>query len=236
LEIAVPPISESKYCSAEDSVCLEDHTGRIQLTGQPLLPTADSLLVTGMPVAVLGRESEQGAFEVLDFCLSGMAPPFPLPQPVDSGDRFILLLSGLELNERSDTFQLQLLADLINGMLTVDASQIVRVILAGNSLAVEAVDCTINDDIQMPVDPLLLLDNFVEQLAASVPVDLMPGLTDPAGYVWPQQPIHKALLPHSGRLTNLTSQTNPCQFSVDGIEYDYYFCLFPRSSYYAYGL
>lgn len=227
----MPPIGRSKYYGADkDVVCLEDHTGRIQLTGQPLRPTSSQLLVTGMPVAVLGKETEQGAFEVIDVCLAGIAPPSPAPPPAGDEDKFMLLLSGLELggcdnSESTSAFQLQVLADFISGLLLgsdennegISAAKVVRVMIAGNSLADGALDENFNDGSNL-VDPLQLLDNFVEQLATSVPVDLMPGTTDPAGYVWPQQPIHKALLPNSGRLVNLTSQTNPCAFSADGVE------------------
>ena len=63
----------------------------------------------------------------------------------------------------------------------------------------------------LPFPPLIItiiihhqLDSVLSSVLGSVPVDLMPGASDPSNCVLPQQPLHPCLLPH--RCTN--KQTN----------------------------
>ena len=44
-----------------------------------------------------------------------------------------------------------------------------------------------------------VLRNAVPQLLPSIPVDVMPGETDPANYLMPQQPLNRCLLPVAAR-------------------------------------
>lgn len=62
-----------KYLSAvgEDSIMLEDESGRLRLIGPPLLST---MLVTGCIVAVMGTENANGDFEVVDIKVPDLAP------------------------------------------------------------------------------------------------------------------------------------------------------------------
>ena len=75
---------------------LEDESGRVQLIGPSVRRVVDTLanieedgaatvgeiygakvgdlLVTGVIMAALGKETASGAFEVVDVCFSGMAP------------------------------------------------------------------------------------------------------------------------------------------------------------------
>ena len=62
---------------------LEDESGRVQLVGDAIRRNVDSdannegwanMLVTGIIMAALGRESELSSFEVTDVCFAGMAP------------------------------------------------------------------------------------------------------------------------------------------------------------------
>jgi DNA polymerase delta subunit 2 len=50
---------------------LEDESGRIRLVGERVLK---ALLVTGVIVGVLGVETPNGEFEVVDLCAPGLAP------------------------------------------------------------------------------------------------------------------------------------------------------------------
>jgi DNA polymerase delta subunit 2 len=50
---------------------LEDESGRIRLVGERI---SKALLVTGVIVAVLGVETPNGEFEVVDLCAAGLAP------------------------------------------------------------------------------------------------------------------------------------------------------------------
>jgi len=50
---------------------LEDESGRIRLVGECV---SKARLVTGVIVGVLGMETPNGEFEVVDLCAAGMAP------------------------------------------------------------------------------------------------------------------------------------------------------------------
>lgn len=50
---------------------LEDESGRIRLVGERV---SKARLVTGVIVGVLGVETPNGEFEVVDLCAPGMAP------------------------------------------------------------------------------------------------------------------------------------------------------------------
>jgi len=66
---ALPPTE--KIYSPEDDVNLEDESGRIRLIGSVL---KDARLVTGVIVAALGVEAQDGSFEVVDICAAGLSP------------------------------------------------------------------------------------------------------------------------------------------------------------------
>jgi DNA polymerase delta subunit 2 len=66
---APPP--PDKIHSQDDQVMLEDESGRIKLVGEML---NDVQLVTGVIVGVLGVDTINGDFEVVDLCFAGMAP------------------------------------------------------------------------------------------------------------------------------------------------------------------
>lgn len=57
------------------------------------------------------------------------------------------------------------------------------------------------------------------ELAAAVPVDVMPGAGDPANYTLPQQPLHRCLLPGAAAYSSLHRAPNPHDFSVDGMAF-----------------
>lgn len=99
--ITAPP-PRAKYFSDEDEILLEDDSGRVKLVGDNL---KEFNLVTGQPiprcnyhgpvliclrystgviVAVLGRETEQGDFQVIDICFGGIPPHAPLSSVASS--------------------------------------------------------------------------------------------------------------------------------------------------------
>jgi DNA polymerase delta subunit 2 len=67
----VAPPSRPKFNSPQDTVLLEDESGRIKLVGEPLMRLR---LVTGVIMAALGVETSAGEFQVVDACFAGMAP------------------------------------------------------------------------------------------------------------------------------------------------------------------
>ncbi|ODV90716.1 hypothetical protein CANCADRAFT_31590 [Tortispora caseinolytica NRRL Y-17796] len=62
-------------------------------------------------------------------------------------------------------------------------------------------------------------DNFLAELATSIPVDVMPGAHDPSITSWPQQPLHKALFAKSRQLfdKSLTMVGNPNWWDIDSV-------------------
>ena len=75
--------------------------------------------------------------------------------------------------------------------------------------------------------PLRDADALALSLAASVPLDVMPGLPDPTGHALPQQPLHACLLPGAasrfgggaGRKGTLVRATNPHDFDLGGVRF-----------------
>ena len=61
------------------------------------------------------------------------------------------------------------------------------------------------------------VDDVLVQLAASSPVDLMPGPNDPSNHILPQQPLHAYLFPQGSGLATLRGVPNPYECSVHGV-------------------
>lgn len=68
------------------------------------------------------------------------------------------------------------------------------------------------------------LDNLLAGILPSLPVDILPGETDPVGVALPQQPLHWALLPSASQYSNVAEdqqdglglRTNPCWLTING--------------------
>ena len=61
------------------------------------------------------------------------------------------------------------------------------------------------DRSQFHPEPMQHLDTFIADIASSVPVSIMPGVSDIANVTLPQQPIHPALFPESRKLAKSSS-------------------------------
>ncbi len=212
---------------------LEDESGRLRLTG-PML--SNNLLVTGCIVAVLGTENANGDFEVIEVRVPDL-PRQPQRWERDdiektrpsrsnsskSGNK-IALISGLGVSSTSPHLPLTLLTEYLLGETgTPDneqssASQISRLIIAGNSLASTVIpsaasEATTNgtskkgatthhkkygyDASAYNPAPTAHLDSFLAELLPSIPITIMPGETDPANTSLPQQGVHPAMFPHA---------------------------------------
>ena len=81
-----------------------------------------------------------------------------------------------------------------------------RVVIAGGALPKVDVPTASLDPRQQAVvaRPLRELDVLLTQLAASVPVDLMPGEGDPTNQALPQQPLHPCMFPEAARYSPAT--------------------------------
>ncbi|KAJ8579832.1 hypothetical protein M405DRAFT_802452, partial [Rhizopogon salebrosus TDB-379] len=148
--IPPPPPREKFYCD-EDSVMLEDESGRIKLVGDRI---AAERLVTGVIVAALGIETPSGDFEVVDLCTAGLAS-FAEEEVMGSDDmdvdmeyvsspaqdEYVAVISGLSIGSASSAdAQIQMLVEYLTGEAGGPedqqlASQISRLIIAGNSLS-----------------------------------------------------------------------------------------------------
>jgi len=224
-----PQPPRSSYCSDDDKLILEDETQRIVLVGNINVHA----FVTGVVIAVLGTESEGGKFTVEDHCTAGSFAS--LQQDVPTGlcpnDRWLLLVSGLGFgNNASCIFQIQLLIDLITGLLGDEGEQqamarVTRVIIAGNSLSKRTQDKDVTSKAKYltkntsagSVEAMKELDDMLQQLVCNVDVDIMPGEFDPANHMLPQQPFHRCMLAKSSKYSTLHGVTNPYDALVGNV-------------------
>ena len=161
----------------------------------------------------------------------------------------IAIVSGLDISgsNTGHTLQINLLLEYLLGEALdpasqQQASQISRLIIAGNSIVVD--DSTPGgslgntrkathkkygyDSSAYNPAPTAHLDDFLAALLPSIPVTLLPGASDPANASLPQQPVHSAMFPQaraygSGPPTDgerkigwFDAVTNPWEGEVDG--------------------
>ena len=81
-----PPPERSKYHQPDDSVVLEDQSGRIAITGK----IAPGELVSGVVMAILGHQDEDGDFVAEDVCFCDGAAQSMADEPAD--DVFVALV------------------------------------------------------------------------------------------------------------------------------------------------
>ncbi|KAJ1867505.1 DNA polymerase delta small subunit Cdc1 [Coemansia sp. RSA 989] len=211
-----------KYRGPEDALYLEDESGRIRLVGKAI----EELLVTsGVIMAAMGSETADGDFDVVDVCFAGMAPQ-PQRQP-SAEDKYVALVSGLSATVESPvTLEMQLLAEYLAGTAGSEedqrrSAQIVQTVVVGQTVELpepplgHTEDAKAND--RKPVQQLLAaVDAFLADIAAAMPLTLLPGKSDPADISMPQQPLHPSLFAHCKQYSGFQTVTNPAYFEVDG--------------------
>ncbi|KFH11453.1 DNA polymerase epsilon subunit B protein [Toxoplasma gondii VAND] len=155
---------------------------------------------------------------------------------VDLDSKFVAFVSDLRIGDANgDPASLQLLRDFLLGAFGGSfecqlASRVVRLVIAGNALAAVQRPPSASSSASSPSKPgaganaslkatLQEADVFLSQLAASVPVDLMPGDADPTTFSLPQQPLHGALLPISRTYGSIRAVSNPHAFALDQIRF-----------------
>ncbi|XP_057438754.1 DNA polymerase delta small subunit [Lotus japonicus] len=222
---AVPLVKPHNFMHPDDHLILEDESGRVKLGGDLISP---SVYVTGIVVAVHGKETEAGEFLVQDVLEAGLPPQIEFPLK-SREDKYVVFVSGLSIgSSNSNPLQFQLLIDHITGHLGDEkeksiASQTVRVVIAGNS--VEIPSGLFNGqnmgskDLSRISEPIKELDILLNQIAAGLPLDIMPGPSDPSNYSLPQQALHRCLFPGSSAYNTFTSCTNPHSFELDNIRF-----------------
>mmetsp|Transcript_34598 Transcript_34598/g.87513 ORF Transcript_34598/g.87513 Transcript_34598/m.87513 type:complete len:484 (-) Transcript_34598:388-1839(-) len=219
-------LGATSFCSDDDSLVLEDEGARMALRADPSVLPVQQLL-TGVVVAVRGVHEPGGDFLVREVLYAGM--PAQPPRPVLEADAYVALLSGLRLSSKTQGgyLQLQLALDMLAGNLGGEgdqalAAKVVRVIVAGNSVgSLDTIAATNAYTRQQSyaLAPVKDLDLAMSELAASVPVDVMPGSEDPTNVAMPQQPLHKCLFPGAMQYGSFTRATNPHAFELGGVHF-----------------
>ncbi|XP_058207549.1 DNA polymerase delta small subunit isoform X2 [Rhododendron vialii] len=221
---AAPLVKPHNFIHPDDHLILEDESGRVKLRGNVLLP---SVYVTGIVVALHGKESGAGDFWVEEILEAGL--PEQIELPLKSEDKYVAFVSGLSVgSSTSNPLQFQLLVDHITGYLGDEkeqsiAAQIVQVVIAGNSVEIpggllNGQNLASKDQSKMS-EPVKELDILLTQIAAGVPLDIMPGPNDPSNFALPQQPLHRCLFPGSSAYNTFKSCTNPHSFELDNIRF-----------------
>ncbi|CAN1307133.1 DNA polymerase delta small subunit [Linum perenne] len=221
----IPLVKPHNFMSSDDYLILEDEGGRVKLDGQLLLP---SVYVTGVIVALLGKETTKGDFLVHEVLEAGLAPQ--IDRPIKLGeDKYVLFVSGLGVgNTKANPLQLQLLVDHITGHLGDEkeqriAAQIVHVVIAGNSVEIPSEFLNGQNlgsrDQSKLSEPTKELDILLTQIAAGLPLDIIPGPKDPTNFALPQQPLHRCLFPSASSYNTFRSCTNPHCFELDKIRF-----------------
>ncbi|XP_062167164.1 DNA polymerase delta small subunit [Alnus glutinosa] len=222
---AAPLVKPHNFMHPDDKLVLEDDSGRVKLAGSVLLP---SIYVTGIVVALHGKETGAGDFLVEDVLEAGLAPQIELPlKPRE--DKYVVFVSGLSVgSSTSNPLQFQLLVDHITGHLGDEkeqsiAAEIVHIVVAGNSIEIPSgllngQNLASKDQSRLS-EPVKELDILLTQIAASLPLDIMPGPNDPANFSLPQQSLHRCLFPGSSAYNTFRSCTNPHCFELDNIRF-----------------
>lgn len=215
------------YVGEDDSVVLEETTGRVSLIGDAVRIKS---LVTGVVVAARGEVNRKGEF-VLKELLEPGTPPAPSLPMAEGEERYVALVSGLGVGAPgARPLEAQLLVDFLTGQLGGDeerrlCSRVCRVVVAGNSVCAAggvgagggaSESSSSKREAPKLGAPIGELDLLLAELASALPVDLMPGATDPANAALPQQPMHAALFPRAASYSTFRCVTNPHELKVGG--------------------
>jgi len=226
-ERAILPIPTDKsFVRPLDVVYLVDESGRAQLLGA--IDAKD--FVSGTIIAVVGKGTDSGDFEVEEYMFPGFSPQKPFPQGKNKG-KYVLLTSGFNIGKDDvNPLHFKLLVEFITGNIGSHAEHelqrnIVRVIIAGNSLCIHT-DMTKDVSLRFAKREQSQLTAAVRELdlnllalCSACHLDLMPGEKDPASFSIPQQPLNKCLLPRTSQMSTLNFATNPHKFSLGDVEF-----------------
>ncbi|KAG0633893.1 DNA polymerase alpha/epsilon subunit B-domain-containing protein [Tuber brumale] len=237
--IAAPPPRDKYVTPGADQTMLEDESGRLRLVGKVL---ERECLVTGVVVGVMGTETKDGDFDVVDVIVPELPPQenkldIGEGEKKKGGKRKVALVSGLSFKGNAmENFETELLAEYLLGEVggvedQESASKITRLIIAGNSLAPAVALPPVKgeekhkkygyDSTTYNANPALALDNLLTTLLPSLPVTILPGPTDPANVSLPQKPLHPAIFRNAKHYaaSSLHTTTNPCCVDIDGLKF-----------------
>jgi DNA polymerase delta subunit 2 len=233
-------VDRTRFISSDDKLILEDDGSRISLIGSPDLLNVGSL-VTGVVAGIRGHALPNGDFQVSGVCFASMAPQKTIQKSNNNSDEpsYVLLASGIaaaggnqgETTTDHSSLRLAMLLEYLNGSLGGEmergkfVSKIAHVVIAGGILPTSSSSSSILQPTNYSSEHLKTMaaasiqeaDMHLTEIAAAVPLDIMPGPYDPANYSLPQQPLHPCLLPVAGRFSSVVRATNPHEFEVEGI-------------------
>lgn len=233
-------VGRTRFISSDDRLILEDDGSRISLIGSPDLLNVGSL-VTGIVAGIRGHALPNGDFEVSGVCFASMAPQKSIPKSNNNSNKpsYVLLASGIttaggnqgEATTDHSSLRLAMLLEYLNGNLGGEmergklVSKIAHVVIAGGILPTSSSSSSILQPTNYSSEHLKTMaaasiqeaDMHLTEIAAAVPLDVMPGPYDPANYSLPQQPLHPCLLPVAGRFSSVVRATNPHEFEVDDV-------------------
>ena len=219
---------------------LEDESGRLRLIGVPLanemLVTGCIIAVMGtenangdfevVDIKIPDLPPQPERWHTSEVPTNGSArkkiklddEDEDMEKPSSGSGKKIAIVSGLGFSATDSEHSLEinlltefLLGEALDPVTQESVSQISRLIIAGNSIALEN-DAVSHDTIgntkkahkKYGYDssaynpaPTAHLDNFLATLLPSMPITLLPGYTDPANVSLPQQPIHPAMFPQA---------------------------------------
>jgi DNA polymerase delta subunit 2 len=257
--VAPPRRATYTTTTGGDEMMLEDESGRLRVAGEAV----SSRYVTGCVLAALGTEQADGTFQVIatqfadlprqperwereDAALSRAKDAIPSRGPAGK----LAIVSGLEIDgEDVEDLSLDLLVEYLTGEATgppdqAKASQIKRLIIAGDSLSASAPILSREEYAENkaaskvygydaatynPTAPERL-DRFLADILPTLPITLLPGAMDPASVALPQQPLHPAVFDTArayaepltlGKetLQGLDAVTNPWEGDIEGYRF-----------------
>mmetsp|Transcript_45193 Transcript_45193/g.130913 ORF Transcript_45193/g.130913 Transcript_45193/m.130913 type:complete len:580 (-) Transcript_45193:104-1843(-) len=207
-------VGPGSLCSESDVIWLEDGTMRLEL----VMPTEwCAQLPTGIVGAVRGKVTCDGRFNVKYLSLAKIPPPPPIvhdaPALVDNASPpFMALVSGLLLGASGCEDVAAARSRAVDFL--VQSRHIRRLIVCGGLLAREVSSGGLESaGMKAALDEA---DAFLAQLAAVLPVDVMPGPHDPTNLSLPQFPLHPYLFKKVRTCRNFKSVTNPYECSLRG--------------------
>ena len=226
----IQPIKE-RYTDPSDQLILEDELQRIILIGNINIPK----MCTGFVIALLGYEDEDSKFYIEDYCFKETIHKNNLEFPLKCPDLYIAFISGFELSPTlNDLIKIQLFIDFINGdFIDEDNENIAsilyqtqRLIIAGNSLDPVTQSKEMSNKskylsknyVAGSVQSMKQLDDYIQQIACKLEVDIMPGEFDPSNYMMPQQPLHPAMFPKTKGFNTFHTATNPYEFEINNVQ------------------
>ena len=229
---------EENFVDEEKDFCiLEDESARVKLQG-PGVNVGE--LVTGVSAVCKGRVDEKG-----DFIVDSMVFATPSSSATKSTTKvedddeeptYACLISGLNFGASPlNDVRASMLSEYIEGSLGDEkrAGGISQVLVCGDLVSSKTREEVHGEKGAKPttngeggthaetkkkatLSSIQKADAFLSKVCEMVPVDLMPGSSDPTNSALPQQPIHSCFLPNAARFegSTLKKATNPHEFQI----------------------